>query len=431
MSTQNSTVKTSKSNFGAKGWFIIVFSFLCIILQSSLINDSLNVVIGVFAETRGWSVNSLYAFSSICSVLSVFGAALWGFVSNKTNIRFAWGISLAITAVVCFFWGGATSSVLYFICLAVSTICGMSFCYIANMNVISNWFPQKKGIAMGWVTIGFPLSASITTPLVVKLLQVGGLEKVYTTYAIVAAIFAVIAFLFVRDYPEQAGTYPDNNKSFSKEEAEANLAEGLEYMKTSVWKPGKLLKTPTVWKMAISLGVLELLSLGIMTNFMPRFIQAGYEQGEIIKMLAIAGILACFGSYACGQLDAHFGSKKAIIITQVVAIISIILNLIPTRMTQYASLPFLTMMLGGASNYLVSLANTIWGRYDFPMAFKVLKPMVALVGAMGVAITGILGQTFSYVIAYAVLGVLAAIALVIMISTSDEYLGRNEDDLNK
>lgn len=429
--SNHDAVKASKSNFGAKGWFVIIFSFLCILLQSSLINDSLNVVINVFAETRGWSTNSLYAFSSICSAISVLGAAFWGFVSNKTNIRFAWGISLAVTAVACYFWGSAQSSSVYFVCLAVSTVCGMAFCYIANMNVISNWFPKKKGVAMGWVTIGFPLSASITTPLVTGLLENGGLEKVYTTYAIVAAVFAVIAFVFVRDYPEQAGCYPDNDKSYSKEEAEKALQQGLSYMKTSVWKPGKLLKTATVWKMAISLGVLELLSLGIMTNFVPRFLQVGYEQPEIIKMLGIAGILACFGSYACGLLDAHFGSKKAILITQVVAIIAIVLNLIPMKPTQYLSLPFLAMMLGGASNYLVSLANTIWGRYDFPMAYKVLKPMVALVGACGVAITGIIGQTFSYTIAYGVLGVLALIALLIMFATPDTYLGRSEEEENK
>ena len=54
-----------------------------------------------------------------------------------------------------------------------------------------------------------------------------GLEKVYTTYAIVAAVFAVIAFAFIRDYPEQAGAYPDNDKSYSKEEADKALADGL------------------------------------------------------------------------------------------------------------------------------------------------------------------------------------------------------------
>ena len=68
MSNQTTTVKASKSNFGSKGWFVIIFSFLCILLQSSLINDSLNVVIEPFAQTRGWSTNSLYAFLSLIHI---------------------------------------------------------------------------------------------------------------------------------------------------------------------------------------------------------------------------------------------------------------------------------------------------------------------------------------------------------------------------
>ena len=428
MSNQKHDVKAGKSNFGAKGWFVIIFSFLCIILDSSLINDSLNVVIGAFSATHGWSQNSLYAFSSICSFISVAGAVLWGYLSNKTNIRFVWGFSLAITAVACFFWGRTDSIVVYFICLAVSTVGGMAFCYIANRNVISNWFPKKKGIAMGWVTIGFPLSAAVTSVAVGKMMAAGGLPHVYTVYGIIAAVFAVIAFIFIRDYPEQAGAYPDNDKSYSKEEADKELRLGLEYMKTSIWKPAKLLKNKRVWAIAFSLGVMELYSLGVMTNFLPRFLQAGYQQPEILKMLGIAGALACLGSYACGQLDAHVGTKKAVLITQTLAIIALILNLIPMRATQYASLPFLGMMLGGASNYLVSFTNTVWGRYDFPMAYKVLKPMVAALGACGVAIVGIIGNTASYAVAYVVLGVLVAAGMAVMAMTSDSKLGRDEED---
>ncbi len=281
---------------------------------------------------------------------------------------------------------------------------------------------------MGWVTIGFPLSAAVTSVAVGKMLAAGGLSHVYTIYGIIAAVFAVIAFIFIRDYPEQAGAYPDNDKSYSKEEAEKELKLGLEYMKTSIWKLAKLMKTGRVWAIAFSLGVMELYSLGVMTNFLPRFLQAGYEQAEIFKMLGIAGALACLGSYACGQLDAHIGTKKAILITQALAIIALILNLIPMRATQYASLPFLAMMLGGASNYLVSFTNTVWGRYDFPMAYKVLKPMVAALGACGVAIVGIIGNTASYAVAYVVLGVLVAAGMAVMAMTSDSKLGRDEED---
>ena len=81
-------------------------------------------------------------------------------------------------------------------------------------------------------------------------------------------------------------------------------------------------------------------------------------------------------------------------------------------------------MPGGAANYLVSLTNTIWGRYDFPMAYKVLKPMVAAIGALGVSIVGILGRTFSYGVSYAVLAVLTVIALILISQVDDSMIGR-------
>lgn len=414
----------TRSNFGFKGWIVIVLSFLCILLQSSVINDSLNITIGAFAEQKGWNPNTLYLFSTVTAWIAVVGAAMWGFVSQKLNVRFTWALSLAVTAAACFFWGRANSSTVYFICLAVASVGGMAFAYIANLNVISNWFPKKKGLAMGYVTIGFPLSASITTPLVSGLLGSGGLARVYLFYAIAAAVLCVLVLALIRDYPEQAGAYPDNDRKFSKEENRRLLEEGLKYMKTSEWTPKKLLKTGRVWAIAFSLGVMELLSLGIMTNFMPRCLQSGYEQAEIIRMLAIAGIVACVGSVGCGLLDAKVGPKKAIIITFAVGIIAILLNITSIRPLMYVSLVFLGFMLGGAANYLVSLTNTIWGRFDFPMAYKVLKPMVAIVGALGVSLVGVLGHTFSYVVAYAVLAALALAALLVILRTDDSMLGR-------
>jgi MFS family permease len=413
------------SNFGVKGWIVIIISFLCILLDSSLINDSLNVTIPAFAEIKGWNINLLYLFSTITAWIAVAGAVVWGIVSKKISVRFAWAASLAITAVACFFWGNASSSTVYLICLAVSSVGGMGFAYIANMNVIANWFPKKKGIAMGWVTIGFPLSAAVSANLAGILLGTGGLNRVYLFYGIASAVLCVIVALVIRDYPEQAGAFPDNNHKFEAAEAQKELEIGLEYMRTSTWTPKKLLSTGRVWQIALSLGVMELLSLGIMTNFVPRCTQAGYEMNEILVMLGIAGVIAMFGSIGCGLLDATMGTKRATIITLIIAVIAIIFNLIPTRATMYLSLPFLGVMLGGAANYLVSITNTIWGRYDFPMAYKVLKPMVAAIGALGVSLVGVIGNTFSYAVSYAVLAVLAVIATIIMVSLDDSLIGRN------
>jgi MFS family permease len=429
--TQEKDISLISANFGVKGWGILILTFLCIFLDSSLINDSLNVVIDVFAGIHGWNSNLLYGFSTITAWIAVAGAALWGVLSSKISIRWSWAISLLITGIACLFWGNASSPAVYFICLAVSAVGGMGFCYICSLNVVSNWFPRKKGIAMGWVTIGFPLSAAVTSQLVGNIAANGGLTQIYTIYAVASFVLCILVAIFVRDYPEQAGAYPDNNHKFDNEEARKELALGLEYMKNSPWTVKKLLASGKVWVIGLSLGIMELLSLGIMTNFVPRMMQAGFvdENGGpasiIYMMLGIAGVLACFGSVGCGILDAKLGPKKAIQITLSVAIIAIVLNLIPTTATKFASLPFLAIMLGGAANYLVSLTNTIWGRYDFPMAYKVLKPMVAAVGALGVSIVGIIGRSASYGVAYAVLAVLTVIALGMITTVDDRLIGRN------
>lgn len=447
MATKSKTASATSSNFGVKGWIIMILTFFSILLMSNICYDSLNVTIPVFGstfaqlmgapESTGATIGMLYMFSTVAAWVSVIGAGLWGALCGKLTCRRTWAASLIVGAIGCLVWSQATNAVVYFIGLALSYVGGMGFAYIASLNVISNWFPRKKGLAMGWVTIGFPLSAVIATPLCSALLASLGLSGIYYLYAILCVVLAIIVFLYVRDYPEEKGAYPDNDASYDKAQAEAELKAGLEYMKTSPWTGKKLLRTGTVWKMVVSLGVMELLSLGIMTNFMPRMQQIGYAEGQIIPMLAVAGLLACVGSVLCGLLDAKVGPKKAIIITYIVAIISIVLNVVAGNIKTagneglatvlfFISLPFLAIMLGGAANYLVSLTNTIWGRYDFPAAYRLLKPLVAVVGALGMTIVGGIGNAGpGYGVAYMVLGVLAVIGTVIMFTVDDSLVGRD------
>lgn len=439
MSTKNTTAAKTQKGFGTKGWGIMILTFFSILLMSNICYDSLNVTIPAYAG-MGWNAGILYMFSTVAAWISVIGAGVWGALCGKKTCRLAWTASLLVSAVGCVIWNfapGAGSVPVYFIGLALANIGGMGFAYIASLEVISNWFPRKKGLAMGWVTIGFPLSAVIASPLCGALVGILGLNGIYLMYAALCVILAVFVYIFVRDYPEEKGAYPDNNPAFDKTGAEAEHKAALEYMKNSPWTSKKLMRTPNVWKIVYPLGIMEMLSLGIMTNFMPRMTQIGYTQGEVIPMLMIAGLVACVGSVLCGVLDSKVGPKKAIIVTYIIAIISIILNVTGGIVMEhgnkslatalfYTSLPFLAIMLGGAANYLVSLTNTIWGRYDFPAAYRVLKPFVAIVGAVGITICGGVGNSpAGYGVAFAILGVLSIIGVIVMFTVDDTLVGKD------
>lgn len=434
---QQSTAK----GFGRKGWGILLLTFFSILMNSMIIYDSLNVTI-----PAGWAVrfglqnpSILYVFSTIAAWISVPGAIIFGWLCGKKSCKFAWGLALILNAAACFIWSFAGSSPVYLIMLCVANICGMGFNYIASLNVVSNWYPTKKGLAMGVVTIGFPLSATIATPLCSALLAGIGLNGIYYMFAAVCLVLGILVFLFVKDYPEQAGAYPDNDKSFDRALSDRLLAEGLAYQKTSYWQPRVFLRTGNVWKIIFPLGIMELFSLGVMSNFVPRMAQIGFDTAACTPMLACAGLVACVGSYLCGVMDQKLGTKKAIIITFLFGIVSLLLNVIGGFITTsrvgdagyiliFIAQPFMGIMLGGAANYLVSLISTIWGRYDFDNGYRVMKPAVAIIGALGITICGALGNSFAvgYAYAYALICALCIIAVIVATRIDDTYVGKKD-----
>ena len=438
---QQSTAK----GFGRKGWVILILTFFSILMNSMIIYDSLNVTL--LPQTGlGWPArlglenpSILYVFSTIAAWISVPGAIIFGWLCGKKSCKFSWGLALVLNAAVCLLWTFAAASPVYLIMLCLANICGMGFNYIASLNVVSNWYPTKKGLAMGVVTIGFPLSATIATPLCTALLTNIGLNGIYYMFAVVCLTLGVLVFVLVKDYPEQAGAFPDNDKSFDRALSDKLLAEGLEYQKTSVWQPKKFLRTGNVWKIIFPLGVMELFSLGVMSNFVPRMAQIGFDTAACTPMLACAGLVACVGSYLCGVMDQKLGTKKAIIITFLFGIVSLALNVIGGFVTTsrvgdlgyiliFIGQPFMGIMLGGAANYLVSLIATIWGRYDFDNGYRVMKPAVAIIGALGITICGALGNApgVGYAYAYILICALCVIAVITAARIDDTYVGKKD-----
>ena len=439
--------QSTAKGFGRKGWVILILTFFSILMNAMIIYDSLNVTLlpqtGLGWPTRLGLQNPsiLYVFSTIAAWISVPGAIIFGWLCGKKSCKFSWGLALVLNAVVCFLWTFAAASPVYLIMLCLANICGMGFNYIASLNVVSNWYPTKKGLAMGVVTIGFPLSATIATPLCSGLLFGVGLNGIYYMFAGVCLLLGILVFALVKDYPEQAGAYPDNDKSFDRALSDKLLAEGLAYQKTSVWQPKKFLQTPNVWKIIFPLGVMELFSLGVMSNFVPRMAQIGFVNvADVTPMLACAGLVACVGSYLCGVMDQKLGTKKAIIITFLFGILSLALNVIGGFIHGFSDVkdlgyvlifigqPFMGIMLGGAANYLVSLISTIWGRYDFDNGYRVMKPAVAIIGALGITICGALGNApgVGYAYAYMLICALCVVAVIVATRIDDTYVGKKD-----
>ncbi len=420
--------KTGALNLGAKGFVVVILSFLSCYMYSALTSDSLNVTVDIFI---GMGINPVIIgiLPTIATFVGIIASIVFGAISEK-RLRLTWGCAMVLTGVFAIIWSAATTT-LSIVIYAIGYLACYSFTLVSAMllsfNALANWYPRKRGVALGIATAGFPLSAATTSAVCGGFAGSGNLMGFYITYGVIALIVGLIILIYVRDFPEEKGAFPDNDKNFDAATAQKEHQEALEYLKTSKWTVKKCLTTPRMWQLWLSVSISGFLSMGIMSNFVPKFLAVNhYEMPQILGMLAIVGISAIPGSIFVGWLDVQIGTKKTGIFVNCLGVAVILLLLQPLMGLHYVALPCLGVMLGGSSNIMTSTTAAIWGRYDFQNAFRVIQPLNAVMTGVGISVVSIVGRSAAgYQGAYTVMLVLQIIGAIAMCLLKVEHIDKD------
>ncbi len=409
--------KSGAFDLGARGYLLVMLSFVSCYLYSALTSDSLNVTPASFVE-RGVSQNIITIMPTVASVFGIIGSILFGILMNKKTAKLGWTIALGIVVVFSLVLGNASNSTMYAIGFTGCYVGALASSQLLGYQIIAYWFPTKRGAALGICTAGFPLSAATTAAVCGALINVGGGQPTlyFTVMSGVALVALIIIGLFIKDYPEEVGAYPDNNKDFDFETEQKHHQENLEYLKTSKWTVGKCLTTGRMWILWVAVGATGFLSMGIMANFISFFMEqdAAYYGDKFLIMLAVSGVLAIPGSLFVGWLDVTIGTKKAGILINVMAILAVAFNLTGIHVLSFISLPLLSVMLGGSSNMMISCSSAIWGRYDVQNAIRVIQPLNSIFCAVGISVVMGVGNAVSFRTAFWVMLFIAIAGLIAM-----------------
>jgi MFS family permease len=273
--------------------------------------------------------------------------------------------------------------VAYFLVNVLSNIYGMFGIGI----IIGQWFPTRKGVFMGIATFAFPICNGLMGPFANTVFKnmatthVPNIFGAFLPFLIVGIVGWLIGLIFIKDHPEQAGCFRDNDKSFTKEKADAMLAAEIEAKKTTVWKIGNTLKCGSFWLITIPCGTLLGCSVGAMTQTTQIFAANGLAD-KFEMLMGMVMIFALIGSYVLGLIDGKFGTKAAITVSVIVMLIAGILGAIGGG----AVIPciiLLAIFMGAASNFTVSGAAQYWRREDFSTVFGYINPIANVIQCLG------------------------------------------------
>ena len=196
--------RNSVVDFGFHGWFHIIYMLLVFWFYVGMVNDGSNNIAGDIAARMLGSAEQAGVISACNSVAGILGVLLFivsGILNRKIGPRYMSGINCIIAGMAYIGVLNAPNTFVY--TLMMTLTCGtiMSAGYLSNGVIVANWFPKKKGIVMGYTTMGHNLATALFVPLILYLVAVLGVERACYPISGGCIILGLIGLLFIRDTP--------------------------------------------------------------------------------------------------------------------------------------------------------------------------------------------------------------------------------------
>lgn len=236
---------------------------------------------------------------------------------------------------------------------------GVGTVYGIPMAVVTEWFPDKKGFAVGLTLLGFGLSPFVTAPLAGELIIIFG---IFSTFKILGIAFAIILSILSLSLK-----FPEHTNGYIKQQDINDNSIEL--------TPKKMVKTSKFYALWICYAI------GTFCGLMIIGVSSSYAQEVIgvspLKAAFFTSFFAIFngiGRPLFGAITDKLGSRKAITISYSTIIFAGIISLVFKNNIIIFVLAFSIMWLnlgGWLAIAPASIAN-IFGKIHYTANYGIL-----------------------------------------------------------
>ena len=429
MSEPTTPAKTKGAGFSARGWIVIAYVCLTAYIGLAVTNSFLNLSTEIFAAQFGWDSMVLLSQNSIFGWVTIVLLMVIGGFLMRTSPRVMAMVVGGIYTLTCFLIPYVSQMWQYSLALGITNIFNTLWMIQINSVIIMNWFPHRQGTVMGLMSFAMALGTGTGVALFSALLGSIGHTGVWMVFGAVNAVCVAMVALLVKDFPEQCGEFPDNDRTMTREQAMEEQRMGMEMARNSVWTPKTLLSTPQTWMIGLALGTLPLFTAAYTSQMFPHYLSLGMDQMGAVRLVSMMSVCACAGSAICGFLAQKLGARKGMLVCSACVVAACVLNAIPSVTTVTIGLAFVGMCLGGASTFLVSIIGEYWGRFNFVSAQRIVMPIQQAVGAAGTIVMAACSRAVSYEFAFIVLGVCAAVGFALISLVKPDAIAKRQAQL--
>jgi MFS family permease len=276
------------------GWIVVAVLFATLFLVWGPINAS-SVFFLPVVKHFGWSRTLFSLLAATAPLAAGFSSPAIGSLVDRYGERRIMIAGATMVALSFLALSRADSAVVFFVVFIVLGVGIAASTIIPTALVITNWFRERRGLALGIAFAGIPLGGTGVTIFASWIVQRSGFRAGYLAMAIPIVVVVIpLLALFMRTAPEAEETRPASGAP------EAELS-GLEVREA--------LGSRSFWMIAVAEVFFATAGVGLRVHLVPFLTGIGYSPTLAAEILGAMFIFSAIGSSMMGALADRLGGR--------------------------------------------------------------------------------------------------------------------------
>lgn len=377
------------------GWWIVVGAFFLNFAGIGIIMNSMGVFIKPVSESLGFTRGGFTLYFTIAALAMMVMAPVMGKLLERYDIRIIMTISTAMMAASFALFSQCRTLTQFYI-LALFLGIGSAGSHIIPVSMmITNWFIDKRGLAMGIVFAATGVGGLIFNPLANWIIMHHSWQAAYLAFGLIIGVFSIPTAIFiVRAKPSDKGLLPYGGEAAV---ARQSLSEQGGLTATEA------LRDRAFWLLAVIILLVAIANMGVLHHIVPYLTDIGYSSTTATALMSLHMAMLIFGKVLTGSLADRLGLLKSYLVCMMGLVIAIVL-------LYGAQLMWVAVVFSVLFGFSIAVRTVlpplmtarVLGQKHFAVIYGFLNIFTTLGTAVGVPLSGfIYDWTKSYSLAFA------------------------------
>ena len=273
------------------GWAIVAVAMLGIFASGPAQSHTFSVFVGPIAKELGLSQTGMAFSYGLATMAAAFCLPLMGRLLDRVGARRMLALVTILFGTACTAFGSVAGIAWLALGFAALRFLGQGSLMLGSSNMVSQWFQQRRGFALGLMALGFGISMAVHPNVSQVLIELVGWREAWLWLGVSTWLLLLPPVLFFAvSRPEDMGLHPDGIRTAPQSDTIFNPSSTASIAESPNFTLADAVRTPAFYIVAAGLFTLSMLVTTLHFFQVSIFAEAGLGAAKATTYFTVSAV---------------------------------------------------------------------------------------------------------------------------------------------